>query len=307
MRGPCQPRYPSAEHTFAFNRSCLLRPIPAPPDAAICTAAPAVPEPWPLRWNSAWRALYEDGLLLITAGADEIFAIEDVPAEIAADIIALGVAPEIRRETLSRAASDLLEQLLTAGIVDAAPVGPAATVALCGLGDAAEELTARLSAALVERGLELVEPNAASFVVLLRAGGPLRALLAQPDGLPTQPHLLIDLAYHHTCSLGPLVFPGQTACLGCLVSRVSTQWGDALPPARPRMAAELDLAVGLAALEIERVTQGEHSLVNRTVAYDFSRRQVKDERLFKLPWCPVCAGEAPKRGALQLPWAPAPC
>jgi bacteriocin biosynthesis cyclodehydratase domain-containing protein len=279
----------------------------APPDAALSAAAPAISQPWPLRWNPAWRAIFEDGLLLITAGADEIFAIEDAAPQVAAEIIALGAEQEIHRATLSRAADDLLEQLLTAGIVVAAPLGPAATVALCGLGDAVAELTMRLRAALVERGLEIVEPNAASFVVLLRAGGPLRALLDHPSGLPTVPHLLIDLAYHHTCSLGPLVFPGQTACLGCLVSRVSTQWGDALPPARPRMAAEVELAVGLAALEIERVTQGEHSLVNRTVAYDFGRRQVKDERLFKLPWCPVCAGEAPQRGAFALPWAPRPC
>lgn len=36
-----------------------------------------------------------------------------------------------------------------------------------------------------------------------------------------KPHPLVHLAFHHTLSLGPLVFPGETACVACLQGRVS--------------------------------------------------------------------------------------
>lgn len=44
------------------------------------------------------------------------------------------------------------------------------------------------------------------------------------------PHLFVDIAYDHTLSLGPLVFPGETSCLGCFIGRITRNWGDAEPP-----------------------------------------------------------------------------
>jgi bacteriocin biosynthesis cyclodehydratase domain-containing protein len=256
-------------------------------------------------FDPSWRVIHEGDLLLVTAGADEIFAIEDVPADVAAEVVALANRPAFALDECSEGARAIVDQLLTAGIIRIAGPVSVRSVALRWIGSVNHALERRLEDGLRRRGVEI--SDVAEFLIFVRTNGRLRDMLEDDYHRLTVPHLLIDLAYHHTCSVGPVVYPGDTACLGCLAGRLSTYWGDAPPPATPRMTSEIDLVAGVAALEIERTLDGDDSLTNATVAYDFGQRAVTRRRLFKLPWCQVCGTGAADSGAIHLPWTEERC
>jgi bacteriocin biosynthesis cyclodehydratase domain-containing protein len=121
------------------------------------------------------------------------------------------------------------------------------------------------------------------------------------------PHLLVDLAYHHTLSIGPLVWPGDTACLGCFGGRIRHLWGDPTPPAAPRALAALPLAASLVQTELDvfRERGSCPALVERAVVLDLETLTTRVERVHRLPWCPFCFPPGAEHGAgsFALPWA----
>lgn len=121
----------------------------------------------------------------------------------------------------------------------------------------------------------------------------------------TKPHLFVDMAFHHTLSLGPLVFPGETACVACLQGRISTRWGDEAPPTSPLAANKyLGIVSELILLEVNRISHDDTSLTNKTISWNFQDRVTKNNQLLKVPLCPVCAqNKIDHRGALALPWS----
>src|SRR5919198_1421400 len=106
----------------------------------------------------------------------------------------------------------------------------------------------------------------ADVTLLVRTGGRLIDVPAMV-GI----HLFIDVSYHHTVSLGPLVFPGDSACVGCLSGRIGRYWGDPHPPRKPAMRRETRLVAALAALELDKIAAGVYGLANATVALDLQR------------------------------------
>ncbi len=257
--------------------------------------------------DRSWTLVHDRGLLVLHAGADELFAIEDVSDAVAAELLALWSEPVMRPGTLSQEAGDVFEQLKAARIVRNV-VAPRPQYALglrfAGMPDAA--LATALVAALPAE-VKLAEDGAdADLLLIVRTDGTLAQLTGDDYADLTTPHLLLDLAFGHTISLGPLVFAGQTACLACLAGRISHLWGDLEPPPRPRMTEHPGLAAGLAALAVgEILLRAGRSLVNRTVAYDFAAHGVRSDSVYRLPMCPACstAGGA-RRGSIELPWAP---
>ncbi len=253
--------------------------------------------------DRGWALVHEPGLLVVHAGADELFAIDDVGDGAAHELLALWREDVLHSERLSAEASDVFEQLKSAGIVRSLLaqrdtyavavrfVGPPDDVLEAAIADA-------LPAHIVLRGGE-----GADLLLLIRSGGTLADVAAEAHSGLTTPHLLLDLAYGHTICIGPLVFAGETACLGCLVGRVTHHWGDAEPPPRPRMTRPRALSAGLVALTIENILLREdRALVNRTVAYDFAAYGVQTHSLYRLPMCAVCGAAAPPPGSTALPW-----
>ncbi len=120
----------------------------------------------------------------------------------------------------------------------------------------------------------------------------------------TKLHLFVDLAFHHTLSIGPLVFLGETACIACLQGRISTRWGDEKPPAKPQTTQKyLAVSAEIIATEITRIANGDTSLTNKTVSWNFQDRSVRKDMLLKVPLCPICSKNTiDQSGALALPW-----
>jgi hypothetical protein len=256
--------------------------------------------------SDCWTLLDEGGLVVVSAGADELYAIDDATSEAAAELTEAWQARSIDREKLSPAARELLDRLVTAGIArPELSEWPPRKVALLQVGDPAPELDGALLDALgASDALEAAELDESDFAVFVRTNG---ALIGPYDGVPDwreRPHLLLDTAYHHTISLGPLVFADDTACLGCLGGRIGHLWGDAPPPARPAVQRHATLVASLLAVELEKIAAGDLGLVNATISWDLRRWDIKRNAVFKLPWCPLCGQEEPAEllGSIDLSW-----
>jgi bacteriocin biosynthesis cyclodehydratase domain-containing protein len=256
--------------------------------------------------SKEWSVTHEGGFLIASAGADELYAIEDVPDETAAELAALWARPAYPAD-LSKGAALLVPQLLNIGALvrDVVP-GPPRGVAVIFSGPRDEDLVHAFVAEAAEmRGWSLVEPCEAELTLVARTGGRLVEISDRVSDRLAGPHLLLDVAYNHCISLGPLVFLGETACLACLAGRIGQYWGDPVPPERPAIQRNARLIAGLAALELERAAAGDYSLVNTTVAFDLRRYEVVRHPLYKLPWCPVCGehDRGQRVGLIPLPWA----
>ncbi len=256
------------------------------------------------RVNDSWSLTYEEGLLLLNAGADRIFAIEDVEAAVADELIGQWRTKRFDPGELSREGREIFEQLLTAGIIiNQIAEQPVYRIKLQFVGDEDATLTTAIRSQLGV-ALKMVKEGDCDLLVIIRTNGRLQDILDGSYGEISSPHLLLDLAYEHSVSLGPLVFRGDTACLSCLVGRLTTYWGDALPPKRPAIQATPALIAGLLSLELEKIlTAYNRELVNNTVAYDFDDYKVIKSSVYKLPMCPVCSiTTMDSPGAITLPW-----
>jgi len=255
--------------------------------------------------DPSWALVHDPGLLVLHAGADELFAIEDVGDDVAAELLALWREGVMRPDRLSPEAADASEQLKAAGIVRnllEPRLEHALDMRFVGSPDRALE---RAIADALPAGVTLGAD--ADLMLIVRTNGTLADLVDDDYAALKAPHLLLDLAFHHTISLGPLVFCGQTACLACLAGRVAHYWGDAAPPPRPAMTEHPGLAAGLAALAIgEILLRADRTLVNRTVAHDLRAHEVRSASIYRLPTCPLCAsGAAARPGSMPLPWVTA--
>ncbi len=155
------------------------------------------------RLHPAWSIAESDRALLVHGGADARYAI-DIEGPDPSFFGDLTPDREFTRDALSAPDQRVLEQLLTASIV--VPVLRKATtlrVAVFG-DDAPFTLDSRPGYRVVPTG----RPH--DLAVLVRATATYADLLARVDyGDVATPHLFVDVAFHHTVSIGPLVFPGR--------------------------------------------------------------------------------------------------
>jgi bacteriocin biosynthesis cyclodehydratase domain-containing protein len=243
------------------------------------------------------------GRLLVHAGADRLFTVDELTPESAAEILALWHGAPVERMALGVRSGEVLDQLVLLGALVPA-VGEPGTPLAVGVvfaGHALPALDAALPGALrsgaegLERGCAVAAPAEAALIVYVRTSATLAQAAGMADAGPAVPHLFLDLAYDHTVSIGPLVVPPDTACLTCLAGRIGTTWGDPPPPARPGSCRNTELACGLLANELRKIACGGRSLANRTVALDLDTYRVVEGTLLKHPWCPSC-GRTAARG-----------
>ncbi len=149
------------------------------------------------------------------------------------------------------------------------------------------------------------DSSKANLLVLIRTTSTLSDLLEKIDYIDIKvPHLFVDVAYRNTISVGPLVFPGETACIACLQGRITKRWGDEQPPTKPRATDELiEVASELVKIELRRIANNDTSLCNSTVSWNLEDRKIAKNQLLKVPLCPVCTvNEIDGTGVLALPW-----
>jgi hypothetical protein len=264
-----------------------------------------------------WTLEAAGGRLLVHGGADHLFAIDDVAPGVATEVCALWEGAPAGPEPVSDRAAEVLDQLVMVGALRPAVGRPGAPLtagvhfvgrpvdllapALAG----ALEAPAPPSASVSGCGVELVPADSAALVVYVRTSGTLAEAARAAASGPCVPHLLADVAYHHTVSLGPLVVPGDTACLTCLSGRVGAAWGDATPPEEPLAARNVALLTGLLANELTKVAAGDRGLANRTVALDLAGLRLVEGTVLRHPWCPACGQPAgpggPGGGLIPFP------
>lgn len=253
------------------------------------------------RPSPAWSLTYEDGLLVLSAGADRLYGIDDLDDESAAELLAAWERGNVSPDALSTRARAAAEELLEAGAVESA-VAVRTKVALRWVGRPDEELERQLGAGIgASRDLRPAAEDA-ELVLVVRTTG--RLVEAYDEAEPISvPHLLLDVAYHHTVSIGPLVVAAETACLACLAGRIGRLWGDPPPPPRPALLRSPALAAGLAVLELDRAAAGDYRLAGTTAAYDVESHKVTTGTVYKLPWCPACGDGGEANGRIELPWS----
>ncbi len=248
--------------------------------------------PVALRPSSAWSLSEQDGHVLVSGGADATYLVESPSRDVTAEIVKAWRSVSIDRHTLSPNANRLVDMLISAKVVDVGIEAPAQRVGVRFVGASDTALAARITAT-----------GDWDLLLVIRTNGQL-AELADPYFLGLErPHMLVDLAFNHIVSFGPLVIPGETACLSCLAGRVSAYWGDTAPPSRPAMSDRTALVAPLIMLHVEQAFQGRSPLINQTLAYDLEEHEIKRNRVYKLPQCTRCGDSNPADGRLALPWA----
>jgi hypothetical protein len=263
------------------------------------------------RWtrNPAWALFSQTHaqrqLLLVSGGADEVYVVDeaDTPS------VVERILAHWENDTLASVQDDAecgpaTRQLMRLGVL--VPLHAARKAGryaldwlgtpLPGLADAFDQHASA--------DLQRVDAHAETDLrVLVRHGlGWEQALDRYRAQMPAQPHLLVDISYHHTLTLGPYVVPGQTACVYCLGNRVLRRWGEAVVPAMPAVATQ---PARIAALVAPLLDQPALLLgyLERSVWLDLHRLHGERDRVLRLPWCPACQGGATwPTEPLSLPW-----
>jgi len=245
-----------------------------------------------------WTIARTDNSLLISGGADAKYSV-DIETKLPSFFESIKIGQEFNITSLNVYDKRIFEQLLTAEIITPlSNFNPTTNIAI--LGDA-HELSLHSS-----KQFNFVNENeVCDFYVVIRSNSSYSNLLNDINYKNiNKPHLFIDIAFHHTISIGPLVFPGQTACIACLEGRLKSRWGDDTPPSTPAMTIENNqLTTGMLSLELSKIIGGDTSLINKTISWNFQNRTVSTNQLLKVPVCPICnQNKIDLGGALVLPW-----
>lgn len=239
-----------------------------------------------------WSITQQDKSLIVSGGADARYEIELENDESSFFATVKPNSP-FTRSKLEGHDNRVLEELITAEIV--VPVlKKSDSLKVSTLGDT-NELTLTFHE----------DAPTADLLIIVRVNSTYADLLEKIEYQKiTKPHLFVDMGFHHTLSLGPLVFPGETACIACLQGRVSTRWGDEAPPTSPKVTNDyLGIVSELISTELLRISGEDTSLTNKTVSWNFQDRIIKTNQLLKVPLCPVCTqNKIDYSGALALPW-----
>jgi len=250
--------------------------------------------------DPAWHAQVRDEGLVVYAGADLAYLIPDLPRAVAVALAGLfepvlrGVARTVDESRLGEPVRRHVAQLRTLGALRPAGL-PAEDARPMGVGT---RVVGEAPAGLVERLPTLPHNENPDFLLVVRTTGTLVDLI-EVARETTVPHLLLDLAYHHTAAIGPFVVPGAGACLACLAVRAGRRWGDPPPPPRPGALAH-DFPISLAMQAIQNIRSGSLTLLDAVVTVNLDDFTTTRESVLPAAGCEIC----PKVefGRVSLPW-----
>lgn len=260
-----------------------------------------------------WTLFLEKDLLVLSAGGDETYLID----EVVDPVIARRIQQAYQTDTLAEIAADpacagIVRQLRQLGAVLPAHCHRAPQqMRIVWFGEPLPALAdtlargSRDAAALVGLPLD-APPHDVDTILLVRTNaGWQDTLAAYRDLAPSVPHLFVDLAYHHTLSIGPFVVPGETACLGCFANRVAHRWGDPPLPRRPAVNEEIDVVAAVlrrTLLAEDDTLRAPLAFVERVTSLDLGSLRSQTSRLFQLPDCALCGPKTAAVRPLPLPW-----
>lgn len=204
----------------------------------------------------------------------------------------LAAGEELSRSQLDRAEVTDFEKFLSAAVIQ--PVVPFQTEAtIAFIGDEVPLACAFPGSA------RNAPPDQADLLVVVRHTSSQAETVRRALTLE-RPHLYIDLAFHHTLSIGPLVIPHETPCIACLHGRLRERWGERVPVERPEAWQEYPGVISaLVFCEIERIIRGDTSLVGWTFAWNLAERDILKEKLLTAPLCDYCR-HTPRVGMIPL-------
>ncbi|MEI6249385.1 MAG: hypothetical protein WCP00_02165 [bacterium] len=248
--------------------------------------------------SSYWKIEQDDKSLVISGGADARYEIELESNEVSF-FSSLRNDKTFYIDELDDYDRRVFEELVTAEIVvPELQKGKVMKIAILGDGS-------KLKVNFDDSLLKAEADKAYDLALVVRTNSTYAELLNKIDYQNiTKPHLFLDLAFHHTISIGPLVFPGETACIACLQGRISSRWGDESPPIIPQISNRyLGVASELVSTEINRIANNDVSLTNKTISWNFLDRSIKKDQLLKVPLCPICTKNSfDLNGLIVLPW-----
>ena len=255
--------------------------------------------------NVNWTMFVEDKKLFITKGADEVYYLDEVKEE---HVSAFHEAYcNDAFNSLPGDAGDVVEKLVRAGVIYKKKFEAnekALKVAIKYFGTPPEALIKDILGFFAKRKHSMIvdAENGCDVLLMIRVNVPLKNLL-ENYACVTVPHLLIDLGYAKTISLGPLVHKGETACLGCFIGRLAKNWGDPIPPIEPNITLKPELVASFILEKMEAYAKHGNcpDLVNGAWNFNVATFNARHDKVYKLPWCPVCQTSAdnPK---MDLPW-----
>ncbi|RAS61685.1 bacteriocin biosynthesis cyclodehydratase domain-containing protein [Lentzea atacamensis] len=244
-----------------------------------------------------WHAQMRDEGLVVYAGADLAYLIPDLPRAVAVALAGLfepvlrGVARTVDESRLGEPVRRHVAQLRTLGALRPARL-PADERKPMGVGT---RFVGEAPAGLVERLPQNDDPD---LLLVVRTTGTLVDLV-EVARTTEVPHLLLDLAYHHTAAIGPLVVPGAGACLACLAVRAGRRWGDPPPPPHPG-ATSSDFPVSLALQAVQNIRNGSLALLDAVVTVNLDEFTTTRESVLPAADCEICP--ALPVGRVSLPW-----
>lgn len=245
-----------------------------------------------------WTIARTSNSLLISGGADAKYSI-DIETEEQSFFETIKPDQAFNISSLNSFDKRIFEQLLTAEVI-VPLINFGVSTSIATIGDANNlNLNNRKKFNFVDI------KEAHDFIVIIRTNSSYSNLLSKIDYKNiNKPHLIIDTTFHHTISIGPLVFPGETACIACLEGRLKSRWEDDTPPPTPAMTVDnQELTTSLLWLELSKIISGDTSLINKTISWNFQNRTVAINQLLKVPICPICnQNKIDLGGILVLPW-----
>ena len=228
------------------------------------------------RLSPSWRIVERDDGFEIYGGDDARFQFDPSPL-----VSRLAAGDAVTRDDLDPTGAIEFEQLLSAGMIrPEIPEERRRSVAV--VGDP-------LPIDVVLPG-EPRSAETADLLVLVRHTATAPDIVRRASKLE-RPHLFVDMSFHHTVSIGPLVIPYETPCVTCLQGRLRERWGEREPVADPEVTRRYpDLVAALLASEVRRCLEGDTSLVGWTVAWNLADRSILREKLLTVPLCDYCRG-----------------
>ncbi len=261
-----------------------------------------------------WNMLIEDGKLLITKGADEIYLIEELDgkdAEMFYEAYKNQGIHKLKLDTVDEKILGVISKLDKAGVIyksiENTYSSKTINFSIKWVGDLNQKIFSLLEkfAKDSEQLTFHTDTKSLDLLVIIRTSAKLAETMEGYKEIK-YPHLFVDIAYDHTLSLGPLVFPGETSCLGCFIGRITRNWGDAEPP---RLSNVSDSSELIASLILEQIRTFQKTgncpeLIEKAWTLNINDLTTKFDSVFRLPWCPICYPDKPKEGlgSFELPW-----
>lgn len=241
------------------------------------------------RWSPSWRVERNDQALTVTAGADLAYTVGDLTEAEDRELATYLSGDAVVRPAAQHSA--LFDQLVTIGVLE--PVFPEdlLCLAIAWAGDELPGLVEEMQSSFCDS-----DPREVDVVLVVRTNATWSQTLDALTGVAERPYLFVDLAYHHTFSIGPLAIPGSTACAGCLAGRIRERWGDTEPPPLPAVHTQFRLIAAVIDLQLGQLA----SQVNAVSTWDLSSGMAKREPLYRVPRCPHCS--TPADGQVSIPW-----